>query len=240
MTFPRAMRVHRPIAALACLTVAFAAAPSRDALQAALQARYQITTNTNSPGTVLTIQQAGINAFPIGTLIIPDTKVEKGKVKPPGFMGEMLKTPYVRGLNAGEKVYISKIEAKNDQVKVSLATCDVYDVDYNGTIQQKRYLAVLTFRFPKEYLDKATPADVEQAIEAILAPDAAMQQPAATAPATPEPPSTPPTVSLGQTIDQVVAALGPPEKIIDLGAKKTYLYKDLKVIFLDGKVSDVQ
>ena len=235
------MRVHRPIAALACLTLAYAAAPSRDALLAALQARYQITSNTNSPGTVLTIQQVGINAFPIGTLIIPDTKVEKGKVKPPGFMGEMLKTPYVRGLNAGDKVFISKIEAKNDQVKVSLATCDVYDVDYNGTMQQKRYLAVLTFRFPKEYLDKATPADVEQAIEAVLAPDAAMQQqPAATAPATPEPPSNPPTVSLGQTIDQVVAALGPPEKIIDLGAKKTYLYKDLKVIFLDGKVSDVQ
>ena len=30
------------------------------------------------------------------------------------------------------------------------------------------------------------------------------------------------------------------EKIIDLGSKKTYLYKDLKVIFIDGKVSDVQ
>ena len=240
------MRIHRPIAALACLTVAFAAAPSRDALLAALQARYQITTNTNSPGTVLTVQQVGINAFPMGTLIIPDTKVEKGRVKPPGFMGEMLKTPYVRGLNAGEKVYISKIEAKNDQVRFSLATCDVYDVDFNGTPQPRRYLAVLTFRFPKEYLDKAAPADVEQAIEAILAPDTAMQQPPAATDAAPpsaQNPETPPapvTVSLGQTIDQVVAALGSPEKIVDLGAKKTYFYKDLKVIFLDGKVSDVQ
>jgi hypothetical protein len=76
------------------------------------------------------------------------------------------------------------------------------------------------------------------------APDAAMQTaPAAreAAPTAPQNPETPPvTVSLGQTIDQVVAALGPPEKIIDLGAKKTYLYKELKVVFLDGKVSDVQ
>ena len=94
--------------------------------------------------------------------------------------------------------------------------------------------------------DKATPADVEQATEAILAPDTAMQPPPAATEAAPpaaQNPETPPapvTVSLGQTIDQVVAALGSPEKIIDLGAKKTYLYKDLKVIFIDGKVSDVQ
>ena len=30
------------------------------------------------------------------------------------------------------------------------------------------------------------------------------------------------------------------DKIIDLGAKKTYVYKDLKITFTDGKVSDVQ
>src|SRR5258708_6181725 len=238
------MRAYRSIATFACLTVAFAA-PSREALVSALLAKYQITINTDSPGSVLTVQQDGINAFPMGTLIIPDTKVEKGKVKPPGFMGELLKTPTVRGLRAGERVYISKIEAKNDQVKFSLATCDVYDVDVNGATQQRRYLAVLTYRFPKEYLDKATPADVEQAIEAILAPDTAVQTPpaatesAAPAPQNLETPPAPITVSLGQTIDQVVAALGFPEKIIDLGSKKTYLYKDLKVIFIDGKVSDV-
>jgi len=131
------MRAYRNVATFACLTIAFAA-PSREAPVSALLTKYQITVNTDSPGSVLTVQQDGINAFPIGTLIIPDTKVEKGKVKPPGFMGELLKTPTVRGLRAGERVYISKIEAKNDQVEFSLATCDVYDVDVNGTTQQRR------------------------------------------------------------------------------------------------------
>ena len=42
------------------------------------------------------------------------------------------------------------------------------------------------------------------------------------------------------TIDQVVAILGNPDKIFDLGAKKIYVYKDVKVTFMNGKVSDVQ
>ena len=55
----------------------------------------------------------------------------------------------------------------------------------------------------------------------------------------PNPPG-PVTISLGQTIAEVEAINGKPDKIIDLGAKKIYVYKDLKITFTDGKVSDVQ
>lgn len=48
------------------------------------------------------------------------------------------------------------------------------------------------------------------------------------------------TVALGQTPEQVESVLGKPDKIVDLGPKKIYVYKDMKVIFQDGKVSDVQ
>ena len=50
----------------------------------------------------------------------------------------------------------------------------------------------------------------------------------------------PTTIELGQTIEEVVALMGNPTRIADLGQKKTYFYKDMKVIFVDGKVSDVQ
>lgn len=50
----------------------------------------------------------------------------------------------------------------------------------------------------------------------------------------------PQTIEKGQTPDQVVAALGKPDKIVNLGAKQLYIYKDLKVTFVNGKVSDVQ
>lgn len=36
-------------------------------------------------------------------------------------------------------------------------------------------------------------------------------------------------ITLGQTIDQVTAALGPPVTIVDLGTKKIYKYKDMKI-----------
>jgi hypothetical protein len=50
----------------------------------------------------------------------------------------------------------------------------------------------------------------------------------------------PPTVEPGQTVDEVIAVMGKPLRIADLGAKKTYFYKDMKVIFIDGKVSDIE
>ena len=50
----------------------------------------------------------------------------------------------------------------------------------------------------------------------------------------------PPTLSLGLSIEDVKAIQGEPQKIVDLGAKKIYVYKDLKITFTDGKVSDIQ
>jgi hypothetical protein len=50
----------------------------------------------------------------------------------------------------------------------------------------------------------------------------------------------PPTVALGQTPEQVAAALGKPKSIMDLGAKKIYVYPDMKVTFNGGKVTDIK
>jgi hypothetical protein len=49
-----------------------------------------------------------------------------------------------------------------------------------------------------------------------------------------------PTVSLGQTMDQVRAVLGPPLQIMNAGTRQIYLYRNLKVTFVDGRVSDIQ
>ena len=48
------------------------------------------------------------------------------------------------------------------------------------------------------------------------------------------------TISKGQTDDEVRSILGPPETVVDLGRKKIYQYKNLKVSFKDGKVSNVE
>ena len=107
---------------------------------------------------------------------------------------------------------------------------------------------MIVFAFAKGYLANAAVLDVEDTIAQVLTIDTA-----AAAPAQPAPPPAPPAVEqpapaeappaaikLGQTIEQVVAILGQPEKTVDLGAKKIYVYPDLKITFMNGKVSDVQ
>jgi len=58
--------------------------------------------------------------------------------------------------------------------------------------------------------------------------------------ALPEPAAPPAEVTTGQTEDQVTGALGQPVRIANVGPKKIYFYKDMKVTFKDGKVIDIQ
>jgi hypothetical protein len=60
------------------------------------------------------------------------------------------------------------------------------------------------------------------------------------APPPPPPDSPPPTIALGQTKDQVTAAFGQPVRIAKLGVKEIFYYKDMRVTFTNGKVSNVE
>jgi hypothetical protein len=121
----------------------------------------------------------------------------------------------------------------------------------NGVDQTSAYKAAVSFQFAKGSLANASVPDVEDTIAKVFAIDtgasgvqgaqpAAQQEQPATAQQAPAQPPAPAQIQLGQTIDEVVKALGQPEKIVDLGAKKIYVYKDLKITFTNDKVSDVQ
>lgn len=62
----------------------------------------------------------------------------------------------------------------------------------------------------------------------------------AAAAAPPAPAGPPPSVELGQTPDQVKAALGQPTREANLGTKVIYYYNGMKVTFKNGKVSGVE
>jgi len=47
-----------------------------------------------------------------------------------------------------------------------------------------------------------------------------------------------PKVSLGQTVDEVIAILGKPDQIVDLGGRVIYVYKARRIVFTDGRVTD--
>jgi hypothetical protein len=89
---------------------------------------------------------------------------------------------------------------------------------------------------------QATQTEQQVLAEATPPPDeagAAGGAPVAAAPAAaPAAPTV--TIALGQTPAQVIASKGQPKQIVNLGVKQIYVYPDMKIIFMSGKVSDVQ
>lgn len=169
----------------------------------------------------------------------------------------------------GEKIWVTKIELKTEnkqpEVVFELFTDAVNDVRYKGALKFPYAKGASDDDVDKLIAEvfKVQPADQDQQAQAPAGGQApAAGQAAAPAPAPPpaaapaapaalpdippppppadEPAAPPKTISIGQTPDQVTAAMGQPEKIVKLAKKEIYYYKDLKVIFTAGKVSDVQ
>jgi hypothetical protein len=192
-------------------------------------------------GTVLVIQKGGILGVPPGNATMAPATYKDGDLHRPNGFGVALLGQNTRQLTIGEKVYITKIDVhtKNDKIMLTIVECD----PCNGVQQPTSYKSAVVFQFPKDYLSKADPSQIKDVISLVLAPDASGQQQEAETQQEQAPDQTvppPQTIQLGQTIDQVKTALGQPEKIVDLGQKQIYVYKDLKITFVNGKVADVQ
>jgi hypothetical protein len=133
----------------------------------------------------------------------------------------------------GEKFWVADYLLKDD---------GVYFLFYSDPINDVRYFGQLKFPVTKGAFPPAD--DMMKSIAEAFTVDAPAQEAApAEAPAPqsqPAPAPAPKTIALGQTKDQVVAIFGQPQKIVNLGAKEMYFYPDMKVIFTNGKVSDVQ
>jgi hypothetical protein len=154
-------------------------------------------------------------------------------------------------LHIGDKFWIDGIGIEKNSIRVYIIT-DPYD--------DGRYCGVLKFPFEKNHLP--TLDDAVKMISEVLSVQPAQDQsaPAAPAPAPvpapvtpaaptilpeiapppPPPDAPPPTIALGQTMDQVTTGFGQPLKVAKLGAKTIFYYKDMKVTFTNGKVSNVE
>jgi hypothetical protein len=198
-----------------------------------------------------------------GVVHSPNNVVMKGL----GFgMGKLGRTQTTRLMQVGEKVYPSKIivNLPKDQVLIGVIACD----SCNNTSPTTFYKADVVFQFAKGSLAATSPSQVEDTIAGLLNIDDSasgdqgggqqgggqqgggngndqqannqggggggqgQQQQG--------PPPEPQQIEKGQTPDQVKAAIGTPDKIVNLGTKQIYVYKDIKVTFVNGKVSDVQ
>jgi len=245
------------LAGVFALSIARAQTAAAPSLAEQLKAQYRVTrTGSDStnpfvvldPGTVLVVQKGGILGVPQISAITAQATYKDGDLHPPGAAARMFLGKDTRYFQVGERVYVRKVDVnlKSDKVTLSIFECDIC----NGFTQPFSFKSEVAFEFPKGYLGTAEPARVCDVINQVLsidagadntpqlqAPPAQQAQPVQGNPVTQTPP---PTIQLGQTIDEVVGILGQPVTIVNLGSKVIYSYKDLKITFTDGKVSDVQ
>jgi hypothetical protein len=212
-------------------------------------------------GSVLVLQKDHLLMDPVDTLVPTPNVYKNGSIKGLAGAATVLKTfgsmsshlgalnPFANnaavttatdGANAtrefvaGEKFWVTKIDTGPDGVKFSLLS---------DPIKDKRYHATLLFPFPKD--SSPTADDVAGLVAEVVKIDAGdnspAQQPASnqnpqqSAPTAPAPK----TVALGQSRDQVIATLGVPAKIVQLGPKEIDVYPDMKITFLQNRVVDV-
>jgi hypothetical protein len=208
-------------------------------------------------GTLLAIQKGGILGVPYSDQSVLSSKYEGGTVHSPnalltgargGLMGKFGKQQTTHLFAVGDKVYPTKIEVNvaSDKVSMGIVACDTC----NKTDPPTYNKAQVVFQFPKGALANASAGQVEDVIGQLLSisSDDAQQgggqggndqqgnnqqggdQGAAQGQAQQQaPPPEPQQIEKGQTPDQVKAAIGQPDKIVNLGAKQIYVYKDIKV-----------
>jgi hypothetical protein len=202
-------------------------------------------------GTVLVVQRDGMGASPV-TEFAFGNNYKDGRIKR-SLAGALIhEANSVRDLQAGERVYLLKTEVKDTGVTFNVQSCVACDGS-QADFDPMPYRAALTFQYPKGYWNTTDFVQIQQTISEVFAfadgpnagtrpnPEPVAPPGAQVAPQpAPAPQPEPVKIGLGQTTDQVVAGLGRPDKVVDLGSKKIYVYRDLKITFVDGKVSDVQ
>lgn len=229
------MRGARFSMVLICFASTLSATTGDEVLKA-LQAKVTVTTvngwtgNIASPGTQLIVQKEGLVAGDPDT-VNKKTVVQAGQLVSAGgaVLGGSLFGNGSSGhdLKVGDRVYIYGIypRPRNEGFSVKVMTVATYDVIKHNATKSQHGVSIIDFSYPQG-MDSVDTA-------AVLADFATWFKTANEA-------SESRTVKLGQSPAEVEAILGAPEKRIDLGPKKVYVYKDMKIVFVDSKVADVQ
>jgi len=158
---------------------------------------------------------------------------------------------------AGEKFWVTGIVAQRDGILISTYSDPYNDVRFYGEIKfrfadgavppvddfVKTVSEVITVQPAEGQGDQSNQGNQgnqsDQGGQQAATP-AAQTTPPDIAPPPPPADAPPPTIAVGQTKDDVIAAFGQPTRIAKLGAKEIFYYKDMKVTFMNGKVSNVE
>jgi hypothetical protein len=259
----RWLRIFAVAAISLMLALPLAAQGDPAALQQRLNTQFRLTTTTAdrtdivTAGDVVVIHKPGLIMYAVASPMPPSNTYKNGSIGQGwgGFGKDLLISMGSSGGTTAadyphrtfvpeEKCWVTGIQVQKDGVLFQL---------YSDPYDDIRYYANLKIPFPNK--KAVPPVDAfMQTVAEVLASDSgdgpggpsgqsATAPPAplpVIAPPPPPPDAPPPTVVLGQTEDQVTAGFGQPLRTAKLGVKEIYYYKDMKVTFRNGKVSDVE
>jgi len=220
-------------------------APAAPSLEDQLKAQFATIKKCGDNGTVLVVQQSGITGFLQSDSKILATRYRDGKLIPPKF-NFLTKNIYknISAFDPNLKVSPTalSVNVNQDSIAMDILACSI------------GHKATVVFEFPKGNLQKMGVPDVMDTIGKVFAfdqggdpgPQAQQQAPQADQQqqqpdGSQAQPAEPFKIQIGQTTEkEVIAGMGQPDQKIDAGTKKIFMYKNLKVTFKDGKVSDVE
>jgi hypothetical protein len=225
----------------------------RSAIQQRIESDYPLTQATGNKSDIVTagavmVLKKNSLVMHAGAILSNANTYKNGKLSA-GFFGGLCKNSSEAGCRSfvkGEKFWLTNVDVKEDSLVLQFLSDPLPDSRYSGALK---------FPFPKGSQPTADQMEalVAEVIQvdtstpppaAASAPPAPRQQPLAPIAPPPPPPEqagTPQTaVSVGQTKDQVVAALGQPVKVATVGTKQILYFDGIKVTLVNGKVTQVQ
>jgi hypothetical protein len=236
-------------------------------LKAAIEGKYHLThatadyTDVVTAGDVITLLKSGLVMYDVRKLISRSGNVsyKDGKLTAGGMTKLYLSGNHgpdsaipAREFVSGEKCWLVAITMKDDGVFLTFMSDPIDDVRYMGSIKfpiDKKQPFPAPDGMMASIAEVMSGASLQQQAQA-PAPPTALTPSVAPAQAPPPPPpiapppppadQPPPTIAIGQTRDTVVANFGQPTRIVKLATKEIDYYKDMKVTYVNGKVSDVQ
>jgi hypothetical protein len=246
-------RIRFTTVLLLLLTTCTSFAATRDEAASAVTARYRITTSRflggfSEIGSVLTPRREGLRANRPSKVFEPNV-VRNHQLTAVGGGELPLGGARDAALMPGERLYLYGVRTGNDYVQLDLYTIATYVV--TGTRGPTPLQASVRFKYEGglagvttqqllDDIDEWLASEGEPRPAAVESRPKAEQQPTTVPAALPAAGRETSTIRFGQTQEEVTAILGPPEKQFLLGAKTIFVYRDLKVIFVDGKVTDAE
>lgn len=233
-------------------------------IRAAILSKYHLTQPTAdfsdivTPGDVITLLKTGLVMYDVqkpisrtGNVAYHDGRLNAGgmtRLMLTGAHGPDSAIP-VREFVSGEKCWLVGVTVKDDGLFLTFMSDPIDNVRYMGSIKfpvNKKEPWPAPDGMLAQVAEVISSAPLPQQSSApapVPAPAAPAQAAAPPPPIAPPPPPAdqpPPTISLGQARNDVLTNFGQPTRIVKLGNKEIDYYKDMKVTYLDGKVSDVQ